>query len=90
MSIQNDSGKPLDIVSFSHRTGTSTKLTTLADGGTFDSEPAGAQCDGEYSYFVEFAGRPVATITRPGCTGAILAITPQMLLAPGVGTPSAS
>lgn len=86
VTIQNDSGKPVDIVGFSHRSGTSTKLTTLADGGTFDSEPAGAQCDDDYSYFVETAGRRVATLTRPGCIGGTLVIAPQMLLTPDLGT----
>lgn len=72
VTIQNDSGKPVDIVGFSHRSGTSTKLTTLRDGGTFDSEPAGAQCDDDYSYFVETAARRVATLIRPGCSGGTL------------------
>lgn len=86
VTIQNDSGKPVDIVGFSHRDGTSTKVTTLGDGGTFDSEPAGAQCDDDYSYFVEAAGRRVATLDRPGCIGGTLVITPQMLLTPDLDT----
>ncbi len=91
VTIENRSGKPVDIVSFSHRTGTSVTQTTLADGGTYGSEPAGAECDDEESYFVEAAGRRVATLTRPGCTGATLVVTPEMLLAPSVDpTPSPS
>lgn len=86
VTIQNDSGKPVDIVGFSHRNGTSTKVTTLGDGGTFDAEPAGARCDADYSYFVEVAGRRVATLDRPGCIGGTLVITPQMLLAPPLET----
>ena len=82
VTIQNDSGKPVDIVGFSHRSGTSTKVTTLGDGGIFDTEPAGAECDDDYSYFVEVAGRRVAAIDRPGCIGGTLVITPQMLLTP--------
>ncbi len=86
VTIENDSGKPVDIVGFSHRYGTSTKVTTLGDGGTFGSEPAGAQCDDDYSYLVEVAGRRVATLDRPGCIGGILVITPEMLLTPQLDT----
>ena len=82
VTIENNSGKPVDIVEFSHRNGTATKLTTLGDGGTYGSEPAGAECDDDYSYFVEAAGRRVAALNRPGCTGGTLVITPQMLLTP--------
>ncbi len=82
VTIRNESGQPLDIVAFSHRNGTLSKQTTLGDGGTFGSEPAGAQCDDEYSYFVEAAGRRVATLNRPGCIGGSLVITPEMLHAP--------
>lgn len=79
MTIRNDSGQPVDIVGFSHRDGKLSNLTTLGDGGTYGSEPAGAQCDDEYSYFVEAAGRRVATLNRPGCIGRNLVITPEML-----------
>ena len=82
MTIENDSGKAVEIVGFSHRNGTSTKVTTLGDGGTFGTEPAGAECDNDYSYFVEVAGRRIATLDRPGCIGGTLVITPQMLLPP--------
>jgi len=84
VTIQNDSGTSVDIVEFSHRSGTSTKTMTLGDGGTYGSEPAGAECDAESSYFVEIAGRRIATLDRPGCIGATLVITPQMLLTPNV------
>ena len=90
VTIRNDSGKPIDIVSVSHRDGTSTDVTTLTVGGTFESEPAGSQCDDDYSYFVETAGRRVATLTRPGCTGGTLVITAQMLLGPDLDVPSPS
>ena len=82
VTIRNDSGQPVDIVAFSHRNGTLSKQTTLGNGGTFGSEPAGAQCDDEYSYFVEAAGRRVATLNRPGCIGGTLVITPEMLHTP--------
>ena len=89
VTIENNSGRPVDVFSFSHRTGTSVKQTTLGDGGTFGSEPAGAECDAEVSYFVVAGGRRVATLDRPGCTGAMLVITPDMLLAPAaVDTPT--
>lgn len=86
VTIENDSGKSVDIVGFSHRTGISTKVTTLGDGGTFATEPAGARCDPDYSYFVEVASRRVATLDRPGCIGGTLVITPQMILAPPLDT----
>ena len=86
VTIQNDSGREVDIVGFSHRTGTSAKVTTLRAGGTFDAEPAGAECDDDYSYFVELAGRRVATLDRPGCTGGALVITPHMLITPDPDT----
>lgn len=82
VTIENRSGKPVDIVSFSPRDGTSVTQATLADGGTFGSEPAGTRCDNDISYFVVAAGRRVATLDRPGCIGGTLVITPQMLLAP--------
>ena len=82
VTIQNDSGQPVDIVSFSHRNGNLSKVTTLGDGGTFGSEPAGAQCDDDHSYFVEAAGRRVATLDRPGCIGGTLVVTPEMLDTP--------
>ncbi|MEO8468182.1 MAG: hypothetical protein ABI573_00790 [Chloroflexota bacterium] len=84
VTIENDSGMPVDIVEFSHRNGTSTKVMTLGDGGTYGSEPAGGGCDDDYSYFVEVAGRRVAALIRPGCTGGTLVITPQMLLTPAL------
>lgn len=82
VTIRNDSGQPVDIIAFSHRNGTLSKQTTLGDGGTFGSEPAGAQCDDEYSYFVEAEGRRIATLNRPGCTGGDLLITPEILHTP--------
>jgi hypothetical protein len=69
----------VDILSLSHRNGKLTRVMTLGDGGTFDSEPAGAECDDDYSYFVVSAGRRVATLNRPGCIGAKLVVTPEML-----------
>ena len=83
VTIENESGAALDIVAFSHRTGASIKQTTLANGGLFGAEPAGAECDDETSYFVEAGGRRIATLDRPGCVGARLIVTPEMLLAPG-------
>jgi hypothetical protein len=79
VTIRNDAGQPVDILGFSHRTGQLSKETTLGDGGTFGAEPAGSHCDDDSSYFVEVAGRRVATLNRPGCTGGTLVITAEML-----------
>lgn len=82
VTIENESGAALDIVTFSHRTGASVKQTTLANGGMYGAEPAGGECDDGTSYFVEAGGRRIATLDRPGCVGAHLVVTPEMLLAP--------
>lgn len=88
--IENDSGQPVDVFTFSSRSGLTIKQTTLTDGGTFSSEPAGARCEPDPSYLVVAAGRRVATLDSPGCTGATLVITPQMLSAPEVDESPAS
>jgi hypothetical protein len=86
VTIENDSGRPVDIFSFSHRNGATIKQTTLVDGGVFGSEPAGARCEEDISYLVVAAGRQVATLDRPGCTGGTLVVTPRMLLEPDAST----
>lgn len=83
IEIQNASGRPLDIFALSSRGGPPVKEITLQDGQIYGSEPAGNECEAT-TYFVEAAGRRVATLDRMGCVGASLVVTPAMLTAPVV------
>ncbi len=83
IEIQNTSGQPLDVFSLSPRGGQPVKEITLQDGQLFGSEPAGDECEAR-TYFVEAAGRRVATLDRMGCGGASLVVTPAMLTGPVV------
>jgi hypothetical protein len=83
IEIQNTSGRPLDVFSLSPRGGQPVKVITLQDGQTFGSEPAGHECEAS-TYFVEAAGRRVATLDRVGCVGASVVVTPAMLSGPVV------
>jgi hypothetical protein len=82
VTIENESGVAVDVFSLSAKNGTAILQTTLADGGIYNSQPAGSQCDPEGSYFVVASGRRVATLERPGCTGGTLVITREMLTGP--------
>jgi hypothetical protein len=84
VTIENESGTAVDVFSLSARNGSAILQTTLADGGIFNSEPAGSRCDPDGSYFVVATGRRVATLERPGCTGGTLIITREMLTGPEV------
>lgn len=79
VTIENESGQSVDVFGSSHRSGKLTLLTTLTPGGSFGSEPAGAECDGDSSYVIQAAGREVARLDRPGCVGGTLVVTPEML-----------
>ena len=83
IEIQNTSGRPLDVFSLGPRGGQPVRVITLQDGQAFGSEPAGNECEAS-TYFVEAAGRRVATLDRMGCVGASLVVTPAMLTGPVV------
>lgn len=83
IEIQNTSGQPLDVFTLGPGGGQPVKEITLQDGETYGSEPAGNECEAS-TYFVEAAGRRVATLDRMGCVGASLVVTPAMLTDPVV------
>jgi hypothetical protein len=83
VTVENKSGVAVSVFSLSAK-GEAILQTTLADGGIYNSEPAGSQCDPDGSYFVMASGRRVATLERPGCTGGTLVVTREMLTGPEV------